>query len=242
MDRTSRKLELPGLVVTAERPEPAERTDPVAVAALVCGVVALVPVAVVLGVLALVRTRRPGVGGRRLAVTGLALSALWTVGFVVILGGALLVGSRVVESVGDLGQAGPAGPTSLQDDGETTAASQVQAGQCLDAWDPAAASGDIDPDVVVVRCTTPHGAQAFGRVDLSEEFPDDATYPGTGALATSAVAACTGRLDGAVDPDRGAGLDVSAVLPTSASWAAGARAVTCLVVAPGRTLTTSVTL
>ena len=52
-------------------------TDGFAVATLLTGVVPLIPVTLVLGVTALIRTARTGARGRGLAITGLVLAGLW---------------------------------------------------------------------------------------------------------------------------------------------------------------------
>ena len=60
-------------------PPPPGSTNPWAVAALVAGLLALVPVAVVAGVVGLVQTGRRPQAGRWLAVGGLVAAATWTV-------------------------------------------------------------------------------------------------------------------------------------------------------------------
>jgi Septum formation len=241
MDRSSRRLELPGLVVTAERAPRPQRRDPVAVAAVVCGVVALAPLAIVLGAVALVRGKRTGNGGSRtLAITGIALGVLWSVGFLAVFGVAVLLGHRFADGVTGLATADRSSE-AVDVAGTTTAASQVQQGACIAGWDPAAALGGSDPDVVVVDCTTPHRAQAYAQVDLSEDYPESAVYPGADVLGSSGTAVCTAQVAVSLDPDRAAGLGVAVIVPTSEAWAGGTRSVTCVAVAD-RDLTTSVTL
>jgi hypothetical protein len=66
-------------------PPPPGGTDGFSVAALVCGILALVPVAAPLGVIGLVRTSREARRGRGLAIAGLVLSAFWVTALVGIL-------------------------------------------------------------------------------------------------------------------------------------------------------------
>ncbi len=226
-------------MLTPEPLAPPARTDRVAVAALVSGVLGLAPVAVVLGAVGLARTKNPEVGGRRLALAGLVLGVLWSVGLVAVLVFALLLGNRFVSSVQDLTAPGADAGVA---DGAAKSASEIESGDCLLAWDPAAATGDIDPDVVVLDCSVPHRAQAFGEVDLSDGYPDAAPYPGAQALVGKGTAACRGQLPTNVDTTRAPSLDVSSVPPPSAGWAQGSRTVTCLAVATTTDLTTSVTL
>ena len=59
-----------------------DRTNPLAIASLVCGLIPLLPAtvaAIILGVRARRQIRRTGERGAALATTGLALSALWIV-------------------------------------------------------------------------------------------------------------------------------------------------------------------
>jgi hypothetical protein len=233
---------LPGLVLQASPPEPAPaRTDPVSVAALVTGIVGLAPVAVALGVVGLVRTKRAGVGGRRLAVTGIALGMLWGIGFLTVFVFAVLLGQRVASSVQGLDEPEigsgvvPGDPSTV-----TKAASEVEQGDCVLAWDPTVVTGDVDPDVVVVTCTTPHQAQALARVDLSAGYPASAGWPGVAALTTRGTGACSSS-DVAVVAltAAGGGASLTAIPPTVEAWASGARAVTCLLVATGPTLAES---
>ena len=168
-----------------------------------CGVIGLAPVAIVLGVVGLVRTKRHGGAGRRLAITGVALGALWLVAFLAVLVFAVLLGQRVVTSVQDLDVPAAAGPT-LDAAGTTKAASEVAGGDCLLAWDTRAAAADESQDVVVVDCTTPHQAQAFGRVDLSEAFPADPAYPGAAAVVGPGTTACRSQVDQSASTRRSA--------------------------------------
>jgi len=215
------------------------RTDPFAVASLVCGVVALAPVAIVLGVVAVVRTKRHGVAGRRLAITGIALGVLWSVAFLAVFVFAVLLGHRVVTSVHDL-DLPAAGAPSLDAAGTTKSASEVAGGECLLAWDARTAASDEDQDVVVVDCATPHQAQAFGRVDLSETFPADQAYPGAAAVVGPGSTACSSQVAESLDPALAGALPVSAIVPTRADWDRGSRDVTCVVASVAADLTTSV--
>jgi hypothetical protein len=73
------------------RNEPLKRTipskvaDPIALAALATGIMLLGVVPLTLGIIGVVRTRRPGVDGRGFAITGIVLGAISTVGWVFVL-------------------------------------------------------------------------------------------------------------------------------------------------------------
>ncbi|WP_143448059.1 DUF4190 domain-containing protein [Kineosporia sp. R_H_3] len=229
---------LPGLVLLPEQEtRPAERTSKIAVAALVTGIVGLVPVSVPLGIAGLVRTKRPGVGGRRLALTGLALSGLWTVAVVAVLVFAVFLGQQLTSPSGDT--AGDPAAVAAQD-GLTKSGAEVEQGDCLLAWDATTLTADADPDVVAVDCTNPHQAQAFGEVDLSDTYADGAAYPGPAALVTSSEEGCRLQAPTAL-VESATTMPLSGIPPTAADWAEGSRTVLCLVVSGSADLTASVT-
>ena len=93
---------------------PRRRTDGVAVAALVSGIVAAIPVTLVLGPLALIRVGRSGARGRALAITGLVLAGLWTVA-------AAIVAAAIIA------RPPPPAPAALPH------VFSLRAGQCLDS-------------------------------------------------------------------------------------------------------------
>ena len=222
------------------RPEPAGepvgRTDSVSVAALVTGIVGLAPVAIALGLLGLVRTKRPGVAGRRYAQTGLVLGIVWAVGMVAVLLFALVVGQSLGGGAAALESA--AADASAQD-GTSKSGSEVEQGDCLLAWDAATVAPDADPDLLAVDCTVPHQAQAFGEVDLSDDYPDGAAFPGTAQVVTTGSTVCRTQVPVAL-AESAQTLAVSAIPPTEADWANGARTVMCLAVSGAADLTASV--
>lgn len=229
---------LGGLVLLPE--EPKERpasADPVAVAALATGVVGLAPVAIVLGFVGLARTKRPGVSGRRFAQVGLALGALWSVAFAAILVFAILLGHRVA---GSLTATPDKGPVSLAQDSTTKSGSEVEHGDCLLAWNTTTLTGETDPDVVTVDCRSPHQAQAFGAVDLSDTYADGAAYPGPAAIIAAGSAGCRNQVSTALVPGA-AQIAVSAIPPTAQDWTNGSRSVICLTVSGAADLTSSLT-
>lgn len=230
---------LSGLQLRPEQaPEPKGRTDKVAVAALVTGFLPLPPVSIALGVLGLVRTKRSGVQGRRYAQAGLVLGGLWAVGLVAVLLFAMVLGQSLGGSSSTAADAAGAAADAAQDQ-TTKSGAEVEQGDCLLAWDPAALAPDADPDLLAVDCTSPHQAQAFGEVDLSDTYPDGAAFPGETAVVDAGTAACRTQVPTAL-ADSAQSLAVSAIPPTAADWANGARTVTCLAVSGAADLTSSV--
>jgi hypothetical protein len=225
---------LSGLQLRPEQvTEPNGRTDRVSVAALVTGILGLAPVAIALGIVGLLRTKKPGVHGRRYAQAGLALGIFWAVGMVAVLLFALVVGQSLGGSSADAtdaaGTVDSAVDTTAQD-GTTKSGSEVEQGDCLLAWDATTLTPDVDPD---------HQAQAFGEVDLSDAYPDGAAFPGETQVVDAGTAACRTQVPTAL-ADSAQSLAVSAIPPTEADWANGARTVMCLTVSGAADLTASV--
>ena len=116
-------------------PAARRRTDGVAVAALISGLVPAIPVTLVLGPLALIRIGRSGARGRTLAVTGMVLAGLWIVA-------AAIVAAAIITRPAPR-------PVTLPH------VFSLRAGQCLDSG----ASGVSG--VHVVSCGRPHDAEVF---------------------------------------------------------------------------------
>jgi hypothetical protein len=73
---------------TAYLPAESRRTNPLATASLVCGLIPLLPTtlaAIILGIQARRQIQRTGEGGAALATTGLALGVLWIVVTLIVL-------------------------------------------------------------------------------------------------------------------------------------------------------------
>ncbi|WP_042368712.1 septum formation family protein [Streptacidiphilus neutrinimicus] len=130
--------------VAAPPSVPAAKLSAAAVCALVASAVALVPVGVVLGIVALFRTRRLGQRGRRLAVVALSLCAAWTaMGMVAIIATATVIGS----SQGPLTTFG--------------------AGTCFTYQDGVDTAQGVD----VVSCSDPHDGQIVADHGLGSGYP-----------------------------------------------------------------------
>lgn len=100
--------------------------------------------------------------------------------------------------------------------------SSIAAGECL------ADFTGITEDAVLVQCTEPHNAQLVA----SEEYPEDADFPGRDQLGLRAEAACAAASED-IDPDAvTADLQVTLLraTPTAQTWADGDRRVDCFAV------------
>ncbi|MHA7208619.1 septum formation family protein [Arthrobacter sp. MDT1-65] len=118
------------------------------------------------------------------------------------------------------------------DDEDRVDPSSLAAGECL------AGFTDITEDAARVDCSAPHNAQLVA----SENYPDDAEFPGRDQLGLRAESACATASSG-IDPDAIDG-DVQVTLlratPTTETWAGGDRRVDCFaVVEDGGTLSRS---
>jgi hypothetical protein len=196
----------------AAEPTPGTRrraTNGLAVAALVLGVagflIITIPVNLVLGLVALVKTRRRGDKGTGLAVAGLVLSLLWAVGIGV--GVAQLTKSPEPkrDANGQVTAPQQAGPDKLR------------VGDCI-----AHQTGEVT-SVQAQPCDRPGGDKVFAVVMLPQR-------PWAGDAGTSAAAekACTHRYQ-ATHRQANHPSELLYLAPSHADWALGHRKVICLV-------------
>ncbi|MEY9843856.1 septum formation family protein [Streptacidiphilus sp. MAP5-3] len=180
--------------VPVERP----RTSAAAVIALIAGVLALVPVAVVLGIVALFRTQRRGLRGKRLAVVALSFSAAWTaLAMIGIIGTAAYVGS----------QSGPVETFST--------------GTCFSYSDGVDANSGVDVDA----CGKPHDGEIVGVYGLGGSFPGASASEVQSALGCVRTAAQVVADPGGFGT--AARLNVY-FPPSQAAWDSGIRSATCV--------------
>ena len=185
---------------TSPAPAPRRRTDGVAVAALVSGLVPAIPVTLILGPLALIRISRSGARGRALAITGLVLAGLWTVA-VAIVAAAIIT------------RPPPPKPATLP------AVFSLRAGECLNSGRNGLS------DLQVLSCSGAHDAEVFATFRAAGPH-----YPGATALQQQARQGCTSRLSGYLNPQlSAASLAQSFVYPGAGAWSAGERTVVCTV-------------
>jgi len=186
---------------------PKAPVDGVSVAALVTGVLALGPVALVLGIVGLYRTTKRGTRGRGLAVTGIVLGILASIAWVVL----------AVVVVVTLWQTRPL-PADVSE-ARDAHVGQLVVGNCV-ATLPA--DGHIDT-VHVVPCAQDHEA----RVSSEYDFPDDATWPGQSEVDARVARACV-----LTEQEQAAGDTVVTWAPTQDGWDSGDRTGLCLVKSP----------
>ena len=187
--------------------EKAPGPDGFAVASLVLSLVGGALLSVVLGVVALNRIRRTGQGGRRLALAGLAISALWIAGATALTVRALT--APPVRAAG--GQVQRAAQVDVDD---------LRAGDCVVTL-PDASDGLRRVDAV--PCTTAHAAEVITVVDLP-----DGRYPGDQQVLTLTREGCRRFLPDLADAV-GQTVNRYYSMPTGDTWRHGDHGATCFV-------------
>lgn len=145
-------------------------TNGLAIASLILGIVAIVPVAIVLGIIALVQIGRRGDNGKGLAIAGIVISCAWVVIAVVAI---IVVVNNVVgrDAEGRINEAGLIDELSLVP------------GDCLN---------DPEEDAIMLSalpCEEPHDAEVFARFRLEGDG-----WPGRDNIRRRATAGCGNRL------------------------------------------------
>ncbi|WP_193317800.1 MULTISPECIES: DUF4190 domain-containing protein [Streptomyces] len=205
--------EPPGAQPAPSVPPPPARFEPLAVWAFVLSLVALFPVALVLGVLALGRLASGRARGRGLAVAAMALAGVQIVALAVLVpmalndsddgsGGTAESGERAPGDDGENGDKGSDGGTGGDDgsngddggdaagpDGEKRTVLDIGIGDCFDSSggiDQYEDEGAMERFVTVLPCEAPHEGEVFGSVEVTGY---DA-FPGVEELAAFAEREC----------------------------------------------------
>jgi Domain of unknown function (DUF4190)/Septum formation len=130
-------------------PPPPAGTNGFAIAALIFGLIGGVLLSVIFGFVALSQIKKRGQGGRGMAIAGLVLSALWTIG---------IIGVIVLAVVFDNG---------------SVSATRLQVGDCIATMPADNARVTTMPKV---SCTTPHEGEVYDQIRVTEaSFPGQPT-------------------------------------------------------------------
>lgn len=210
----------------AQPPAPAApKTNGLAVASLVTGLLCLIPpLGLILGVVALRQIKRRGERGKGMAVAGASLSLVITL--LIVLG---MVSGAFGKAVDGLRE--------VRDEAASSgSAFELRAGDCFDQPGGVAEQQEVER-VKHIRCAEPHDAEVTGRFRLQ-----GATFPGTAAIEKAAEERCA-ELDEQYAMDTWA-LPADAVSyyfhPTEESWRTlDDRTVTCALAAGSGKLTGS---
>lgn len=185
---------------------PKQKIEPLAVAGIATS--PLGPLGIVLGLIARSRVKQNRRRSMGLAWTGVALGALFTVGWVLSL--TVLSMNGTIDRAFEHPQPGDVAHP------RTVAAANLAVGNCIDTLPPAEEVGEIR----LVPCAQEHIAQVVTTHELTGDFPGDAE------LATQATQTCAtdvGNLDAA---------DASFVpwylVPSETGWNQGNTQVVCL--------------
>lgn len=213
----------PGLPFAPTGPTGPLGRNSLAIAALCCGIAAVIPlvgvVAIVLGVVALHQLRGGFQRGRGMAITGIVLGALGTLAWTAFIVIAIATGVT----------AEPERSTS----GEVTGQSQVFV-EKLKAGDCFSGGGKDQVDLVTaIPCTSPHESQVVTIIELPDE-----PYPGEDKVTSQAEEGCTDKADPLLTDKAYDELDPSYIYPDADTWR-GDRSVLCVVEAPTGTTTGS---
>lgn len=210
----------PYAVPTAARPK-----SGLSVTSFVLGLLGCIPVAsiaaIVVGVLAL--TRKQAMRG--LAIAGIVLGALWTVGFIAFF--ATGTPAKIVDAIEEAAQEIE---TSGQG-GDHTAALGSEVGDCIN--DPALSPDDALEGTEVVDCAASHDMEVYHVFSL----PDGA-YPGDDQVTIAAEGGCIEAFEDFIGVSyEKSEFDIYLYYPIQATWTfADDRGVTCAVFDPsGRT-------
>jgi Septum formation/Domain of unknown function (DUF4190) len=190
-----------------------------AVASFILGIFAVVPLSVIFGFVGLQRIRRLGQRGKGLAIAGLILSLVW-VGVIVAASIATNSTATRQSATGKITHRGDLGVFALA------------TGDC---FDNPTDTQDIE-SVTAIPCTQAHDSQVFAKFDLSGA---DAAYPAPDALNKLADTGCNSRTGSIDKPKTTADMTIRVLFPEQDAWADGQRTVSCLIVNPKPTLTTS---
>ncbi|WP_329005211.1 DUF4190 domain-containing protein [Kribbella sp. NBC_00709] len=203
-------------------------TNGLAAAALATGIGGIfiglsAPVAVGLGIAALVQIKRRQQAGKGMAIAGLVIGSLVTIGYLALIGLVIAFGSTSDD------YSSPE-PVSSYSSGPTTTVDDLAVGECFN-------DGNEEDEVVRQPCTAVHDGEVISDVTLP-----DGPYPGDSGVDKAADRACSPDFTSYVgkSPDDSE-LDLFYWTPTQSLWADNDRLVVCAAYGPDHEkLTTTV--
>lgn len=209
----------PGGYAAPAYPPPQRGTNGFAIAALVLGIIGVSLLGFIFGFVALSQTKRTGQGGRGLAIAGLILSAMWTIGYVLI-------------AVLALSSAAHRDPTGTVTQGGEISATALKVGDCVNNLKD---SNDV-LSLPGVPCAKAHEGEVFAVFDLPE-----GDYPGQAAVDEQVSTQCNSRLT-AYSPSAqdNPAIGLFSVYPLEQNWVRGDREVVCIATAKSGTTTGSI--
>ena len=219
-------------------PPPSQGTNGFAIAALIFGIIGGALLGFIFGFIALSQTKRTGQNGRGMAIAGIVLSALWTIGILLL----------IVLAVASSTPPGPVTPTTFPTASPTAeptteppvttapstaiSATELQVGDCLNDLTN---STDVS-SLPSVDCAQPHQGEVFAVFDLPP-----GPYPGADGVDDLVSKGCNARLaeySPSAPSDDAVGL--FSVYPLEQNWERGDREVVCIAKATSGTTTGSI--
>jgi hypothetical protein len=164
-----------------------------------------IPVNLILGLVALVRTRRSGNKGAPLAATGLVLSIFWAIGLGITVAHLVKSPEPKRDATGQISTTQKAGPDKLR------------VGDCL-----ARSAGNEVTDVKAQPCSTPNSDKVFALFNLPPQ-----SWPGNTAVQTQAQKGCEKRYR--ATHKRSVSVELTFFTPTKTRWTVGDHKVVCMV-------------
>ena len=219
-------------------PPPSQGTNGFAIAALIFGIIGGALLGFIFGFIALSQTKRTGQNGRGMAIAGIVLSALWTIGVLLL----------IILAVASSTPSGPVTPTTFPTASPTAeptteppattapstaiSATELQVGDCLNDLTN---STDVS-SLPSVHCAQPHQGEVFAVFDLPP-----GPYPGADGVDDLVSKGCNARLaeysPGAPSDDA---VGLFSVYPLEQNWERGDREVVCIAKATSGTTTGSI--
>ncbi|WP_333771837.1 DUF4190 domain-containing protein, partial [Streptomyces sp. IBSBF 2435] len=198
-------------------------TNGMSIAALVVGLIPCVPVlGLIFGLVGLKQVKRRGERGKGMAVAGITLSSVWTLGLAALI---------TLAAVGVF-------------DGGNTQVGDLKAGQCFNTVgkklsDYGSDSGTRSTSVDVVDCAEAHDAEAFAVYEIQSGADDP--YPGVDGVTDDAQTNCVKYARTYLDGKEPRVADkLYFYLPPAGNWAEHERSVICFFGSPGGRVTGSV--
>jgi len=211
-------------------PPPPGPTNGWAIAAFILGLLGGSILGIIFAIVALRQIGDSRQRGKGLAIAGLALSIIWGAAVALF----LVLGSHSGTSAGQSASGGsnpsasassPSASSGGRHSSAQTSVFDLRTGQCFQ--NPPANQAVLGiTNVTVVPCTTLHNAQVF------VEFPaTGSAYPGSTSLKSQANQGCHSRIAANLETSKiTSTMSLHFLYPLSASWAAGHRTISCLVV------------
>jgi hypothetical protein len=195
-------------------------TNGLAAAALATGIGGIfiglsAPVAIGLGIAALVQINRRQQAGKGMAIAGLVIGSLVTIGYAVLIGLVIVLGSTGADDYGS------PEPVSSYSTGPTTSVDDLAVGECFD-------DGNQEDEVVRQPCTLAHDGELVAIVT-----PPAGAYPGDSGVDKAADRACAPAFGTYVGKSRDESeLYLDWWTPDKTTWNHGDRRVFCAAYGP----------